>query len=159
MIILIGFGPLIILTFNSNFKNFEFYFFKNFKNIFFPLVIILSPVILLFAMGYDWGRWVNISYVFSILFYLYLYKNKKILLDESCLNNKYINIFNNKKIYIIFIIVYCFGWNPKTVMTGDVATNPGWKIPYNASKTIFGFDNFRILQDSPITIWHKKYIE
>ena len=110
-------------------------------------------------MGYDWGRWVNISYVFSILFYLYLYKNKKILLDESCLNNKYINIFNNKKIFIIFIIVYCFGWNPKTVMTGDVATNPGWKIPYNASKTIFGFDNFRILQDSPITIWHKKYIE
>jgi hypothetical protein len=44
-------------------------------------------------------------------------------------------------------------------MTGDIATNPLWKIPYNASKRLFGFDSFRILQDSPISIWHKKFIE
>ena len=44
-------------------------------------------------------------------------------------------------------------------MTGDVATNPLWKIPYNASKILFGFENFRILQESPISKWHKKYLE
>ena len=40
-------------------------------------------------------------------------------------------------------------------MTGDVASNPLWKIPYNAKKIIFGFKNFRILQETPISKWHK----
>ena len=29
-----------------------------------------------------------------------------------------------------FFIVFCFGWNPKTTMTGDVASFPGYRIPY-----------------------------
>ncbi len=76
LIILIGFGPLFILTLLSKLKHKNLFFFKNFNNLFFPLLIILSPVIILFAMGYDWGRWVNISYVYSALFYFYLYKKK-----------------------------------------------------------------------------------
>ena len=72
---------------------------------------------------------------------------------------KITEFFNNKKIFIIIFVIFCLGWNPKTVITGDIATNPLWKIPYNASKYIFGFNNFRILQDSPISIWHRKYVE
>ncbi len=159
LIILFGFGPLIFLTINSSLKNSKLIFFKNFNNIFYPITIILSPVILLFAMGYDWGRWVNISYVFSIVLYIFLYKEKKIILSSNFLNSKLSNFLNNKKIFIIIVIVFCFGWNPKTVMTGDVASNPLWKIPYNASKIIFGFKNFRILQETPISKWHKKYFE
>ena len=96
-----------------------------------------SPVLVLFAMGYDWGRWVNISYVFSIIFYLYLYKNKKIELDETFLNKKIFNFLNNKKTFIIIIIIFCFGWNPKTVITGDVASKPGYQIPKKAIKIIY----------------------
>ena len=54
------------------------------------------------------------------------------------LSNKFLekNIFKNvnKKIFIFLIIFYCFGWNPKTVMTGDVASFPGYRIPYKALK-------------------------
>ena len=48
------------------------------------------------------------------------------------------NIFKNinKKIFVILIIFYCFGWNPKTVMTGDVASFPGYRIPYKTLKII-----------------------
>ena len=116
-------------------------------------------MIVLFAMGYDWGRWVNISYAFSIIFYFYLYKTKLIKLNEKVSFYETNTFLNKKKFYILLFIIFCFGWNPKTVMTGDIATNPLWKIPYNASKIIFGFNNFRILQDSPLSIWHKKYIE
>ena len=48
------------------------------------------------------------------------------------------NIFKkiDKKIFIFLIIFYCFGWNPKTVMTGDVASFPGYRIPYKTIKII-----------------------
>ena len=159
MIIIFGFAPLIILMNNSytQFKN--LIFFKNFEKFLFPSILLLSPIIVLFAMGYDWGRWVNIGYFFSATLYFYLLKNEKIVLDIKLTNNKFYQVLENKKIFLFIFIVFCFGWNPKTVISADVATNPLWKIPYNASKQIFGFDSFRIFQDSPISIWHKKYIE
>ena len=71
-----------------------------------------------------------------------------------------IKFFENKKKFTILIfIVFAFGWNQKTLMKGDVATNPLWKVPYNTSKKIFGFESLKLFQDSPIIIWHKKYIE
>ena len=134
LIVIIGFGPLFILLFNSKLKN-QIYFFSKFNNLLFPYLILLSPVILLFAMGYDWGRWVNISYVFSIISFVYIYKNNLINLSEKFLNNKlFKNI--NKKIFIFIFIIFCFGWNPKTVITGDVASFPGYRIPYKALKII-----------------------
>ena len=86
-------------------------------------------------MGYDWGRWVNISYVFSIVSYLYLYKNKLLIVSEDNLKKNKI-ILLNKKIFVIIFIIFCFGWNPKTVMTGDVASKPGYAIPYKALKIL-----------------------
>ena len=159
MIIIFGFAPLIILIKNSNLNSKNLFFFKYFKNLIFVFTIILSPIILLFAMGYDWGRWVNIGYVFTVCFYFYFLENKEIILDEKFMENKLYIILKNKKIFLFIFIIFCFGWNPKTVVSADIATNPLWKIPYNASKQIFGFDSFRILQDSPISKWHKKYIE
>ena len=137
LIILIGFAPLFLLAFNSSFKSNQIIFFKSFKNLLSPILLCLSPVILLFAMGSDWGRWVNISYVFSILFYLYLYKNNIIVLDESFLNKKFLSFLKYKKIFIVFFVIYCFGWNPKTQITGDVATKPGYQIPRKVIKIIY----------------------
>ena len=134
LIIIIGFGPLFILLFNSKIKN-EVFFLSKFKNLLIPYLLLLSPIIILFAMGYDWGRWVNISYVFSIISFVYIYKYNLITLSEKFLKNKiFVNI--KKKTFIFIVIFYCFGWNPKTAITGDVASFPGYRIPYKALKIV-----------------------
>ena len=134
LIIIIGFGPLFILLFNSKLKN-KIFFLDKFNNLLFPYLILLSPVILLFAMGYDWGRWVNISYVISIISFIYIYKYNLITLSEEFLDNKLLKNIN-KNIFIFIVIIYCFGWNPKTAITGDVASFPGYRIPYKTLKII-----------------------
>ena len=134
LIIIIGFGPLFILLFNSKLKN-KIFFLDKFNNLLFPYLILLSPVIFLFAMGYDWGRWVNISYVISIISFIYIYKYNLITLSEKFLSNKLLKNIK-KKIFIFVVIIYCFGWNPKTAITGDVASFPGYRIPYKALKII-----------------------
>ena len=150
LIILIGFGPLFILIKFSQFNKLN-------SKIF--LFIIMLPIFVLFLMMSDWGRIVNIFYTFSIISFLYLYKKKLVLINNGILENFFVKIFNKKFIYTIFFIIFCFGWNPKTSLTGDIGTNPLWKIPYNASKKILGFDSLRLFQDNPFIKWHKKYIE
>ena len=150
LIILIGFGPLFILIKFSQFNKLN-------SKIF--LSIIMLPMLILFLMMSDWGRIVNIFYTFSIISFLYLYKKKLVLINNGILENFFVKIFNKKYIYAIFFIIFCFGWNPKTSLTGDIGTNPLWKIPYNASKKILGFDSMRLFQDNPFIKWHKKYIE
>ena len=56
---------------------------------------------------------------------------------KNSLKKKYLKYLENKKIFIIILIVFCFGWNPKTVMTGDVASKPGYQIPKKAIKIIY----------------------
>ena len=142
LIILIGFGPLFILSFNSKINVKNLFFFRSFNNLLLPILLLLSPVIILFAMGYDWGRWVNISYFFSIVFYFYLYKNNFLEINILALN-KVLNILNNKKIFFIIFVFFCLGWNPKTVISGDVASFPGYRIPYKTFKIInFKYLNF-----------------
>ena len=60
-------------------------------------------------------------------------------------------------IFIFFI--YAFFWNPKTLITGDVATNTLYKIVYKSSKIIFNFEGIRLFQDHPLIKFHKKFIE
>jgi len=134
LIILIGFGPIFILLKNSILKNKNLLFFNKFDNLLFPTLLTLLPVILLFAMGYDWGRWVNISYVFTFIFYFYLLNNNYLIIENK-MNSNFIMTLN-KKLFIFVFVLFCFGWNPKTVITGDVASFPGYRIPY---KTISYF--------------------
>ncbi len=104
LIIIIGFGPLFILLFNSKLKEKNLIFFKYFNNLLIPFLFILSPVLVLFAMGYDWGRWVNISYVFSIISYVYLYKKRKIFISENKIQNNKLNKVS-KKIFVLFFVI------------------------------------------------------
>ena len=150
LIIIIGFGPLVTLFINSKIKNLD-------KKII--ALLILPPIMILFLMMSDWGRIVNIFYTFSIISFLYLYRKKFLIISDKLHNNILTKLLDKKKIYIIFFIIFSFGWNPKTSLVGDVGTNPLWKIPYNASKKIFGFNSFRIFQDNKIIQWHRKYIE
>jgi hypothetical protein len=158
LIFLIGFAPLHILVSKSNFVEKDNFITKNFRprSLFFILYI---PTILLFIYGYDWGRWINITYTFSILFYVYLLKNS-IIESEFEIKNLIINkIINNKSLILSMFLIFAFFWNPKTVITGDIATNTGYKIIYNTSKKLFNFSGVRIFQDNPLIKLHKKYIE
>ena len=136
LIILIGFYPLSLLLKNCSPKSKKLFFFRNFKNLLTPFCIAISPVILLFAMGYDWGRWVNISYVISALIVFSLLKNEKINLNTTLLKQNFLYKIKGKMFVILFII-FCFGWNPKTVMTGDVASFPGYRIPVKVINKVF----------------------
>lgn len=148
LIIIVGYGPLLILCNFSRLNNKDLFFFKLFNTLLGAILVMLTPIIFLFAMGYDWGRWVNIGYTFLIIFYIYLLKKKFIftnynLLEEKIilLKNKnflYLNkIFNYKFFFTIFFIIYSLGWNPKTVISGDVGSFPGYRIPQKAIKSIY----------------------
>ena len=136
LIVLIGFYPISLLLKNCTTKSKKLFFFQNFKNLLTPFCIAISPVILLFAMGYDWGRWVNISYVIFALIVFSLLKNEKINLNIVLLKQNFLYKIKGKMFVILFII-FCFGWNPKTVMLGDVASFPGYRIPVKVINKVF----------------------
>ena len=69
LIVVIGFGPIFFILYNSKLKNKKIIFIEKLKllNLLGIILLLLSPVLILFAMGYDWGRWVNISYVMTFI--------------------------------------------------------------------------------------------
>lgn len=164
IIIIIGFSPLFILYSKSrlkikiNFFNSNFISFIKMNNLLLTLFILLIPTLILFSSATDWGRWVNMTYTFSILLYIYLLKNNLLIIDKKVLFFDDFFIYK-KKIFITLFIIFAFCWNQKTAMTGDVATNSLYKIIYNTSKRAIGFESIRLFQDNPIIKFHKKYIE
>jgi hypothetical protein len=158
LIVLIGFYPLFNLLKISKLNNKELFFLSNYKNLLFPFIVVFSPALFLYVLMYDWGRIVHISYSFMLLSYIFLLKNNLIKIDQDKLSqNIFINLSN--KMFFILFIIFCLCWNPKTVMRADIATNSFYKIIYNSSKKIFGFEGIRFFQNSPIIKFHKKYIE
>jgi len=138
LIIIIGFGPLFFIFFNSSLKDKQIIFIEkiNFLNFLGVILILLSPVLLLFAMGYDWGRWVHISYAMTFILFIHLIKNNLINIDLYKLKKNKLNLIN-KKFFITIFVIFCFTWNPKTVVTGDVASFPIYRIPYKLFKITF----------------------
>ena len=135
LIFLIGFFPLNLLVYKNRFLKKNDFIVNNFKpHILFFL--LYSPSILLFMYGYDWGRWVNITYSFSILFYIYLFKKSIISNDFRINNNLWSRIVKKKILISLIFFIFAFSWNPKTVITGDVGSFPIYRIPYKAFKII-----------------------
>ena len=137
LVILIGFGPFFILNNYSKIISNKIIFFNNFNNFLKPILILLSPALILFVMGSDWGRWVNISYTFVILFYFNLYKKNIVKFDKKLLKNPLVMFLEKKNVFIIFFIIFCLGWNPKTTYAGDGGSKPGYQIPRKAIKIIY----------------------
>ena len=159
LIFLIGFFPLFFLSIHSKIKINNLFSTLGFSNIFILLSLLYIPILILFIVGSDWGRWIGMLISFSTYLYFYLYKNDHIEIDFSKMSKRLQFFKNKKKIVIIIFIIFAFGWNQKTSRKADIATNPLWKVPYNTSKKIFGWDSFRLFEDSKFLIWHRKYIE
>ena len=97
-------------------------------------------------MFIDWGREVNITYVSSLLFFFYLFKNDFIKINLKIIDENIFKIINNlqkilkikpKSTLVIFFLVYAFGWSPPTLLSADVNSFPGYRIPYKTSKTLY----------------------
>ena len=135
LIILVGFYPLYLLIKHSLFNDKKFILLNFFKKPITPIILSLFPVIFLFAMGYDWGRWVNVTYVILALTFFRLLQRSKLVVNYENLKNEFLYKIKGKT-FIIFFLIFCFGWNPKTVVTGDVASFPGYRVPYKVFKIL-----------------------
>ena len=87
-------------------------------------------------MGSDWGRLVNISYTFTILFYFFLIKNNVIIYDQHKIDHLYKRFIKKEYILTILFVFFAFSWNPKTTLSGDVGSFPIYRIPYKSIKML-----------------------
>ena len=159
LIFVIGFFPIMILSYYSEFKYVNFFNKLKINKIILLFFIFYLPTLPLFLFGGDWGRWIGMIITFTTIFYFYLFKENIIVIDHSSINKKLIFFKNKKKLATLLFIIFSFGWNQKTTSVEDIATNPLYKIPYNTSKIIFGFNSIKLFQDNFIIKLHKKYIE
>ncbi len=88
-------------------------------------------------MGLDWGRWINILYFYSFTSLYYLLKNNFYYIELKKIKKiRFNRIENNKFILVLIFVIFCFSWNPKTLYKGDVASFPGYRVPYNLIKNL-----------------------
>lgn len=148
LIMLIGCLPLILII---TFSKLKLKIFK-FSKLVYPFLLLNLLVPIHWLMFLDWGRAVNITYVSSFLFLIYLYKNNYINVDmkkiESILKVffnfilKYSFFKSKKKLTILIFVIYAFGWSPPTLLSADVNSFPGYRIPYKTIKSITHKVNF-----------------
>ena len=135
MIFIVGFMPLHILLFQNYFTNKDNFVSKNFK-LRYLFFLLYLPVLLLFLFASDWGRWINITYTFSILLYMYLLINKQITNNLEKSKKKFFLINKNKLLTAVVFVIFCFGWSPKTSITGDIGSIPIYRIIYKTIKLL-----------------------
>ena len=143
MIMIVGFFPLILLIINASLKN----SILTFSKISIPFILLNIAVPIHWLMFVDWGRAVNITYVSSVLFFFFLYKNKFIDVNFKNIEfnvNKTLDFIINKtfikskkKLIIFIFIIFAFGWSPPTLLSADVNSFPGYRIPYKTIKFLF----------------------
>ena len=133
--LIIGFLPITIILLNSVKNN---YLEKNFlnKNKLINLFLISSfPIIILFMMGQDWGRWCNIYYFYTIATFFYLYQKNLILFNWKKVKTKLLFLkYKNKDLSLLLFIVFVFSWNLKTLFKGDIGSLPLYRAMLKALK-------------------------
>lgn len=138
LIYLIGFSPLLYLLIYMKFNRSIMIKILIKYNIIKIYFLISLPIAVLFMMGLDWGRWINIYYFFTLTTVYFLLKNNIYTISENKLKKFNILIsFNKKYLLIIIFLLFCLGWNPKTLYKEDVASFPGYRVPYKLIKSIY----------------------
>ena len=122
---LIRYSFIFIICFYPIFNLFK----KNKKILFVQYVICVLPTFVLFYIGYDWGRYLNILYIFSLLTIIFFIKKNIIDVSKNSFNKFLVKIGKKKKfmLYCIFIC-YLFLWNLKAIMSDDIGSLPYIRI-------------------------------
>ena len=133
LIFLIGSIGLIILIFNVNNNINSNNIFLNDKSFKYILCFVFLFTLIPFFIAVDWGRWFNLSYTMTTLFFIFCLKNKIITIKNK-INFISLKFFEKKKFYIgIILFTLCFSWNPKAIYSDDIGSIP----IYRASSKIF----------------------
>ena len=122
---LIRYSFIFIICFYPIFNLFK----KNKKILFVQYVICVLPTFVLFYIGYDWGRYLNILYIFSLLTIIFFIKKNIIDVSKNSFNKFLVKIGKKKKFMLCGILIcYLFLWNPKAIMSDDVGSLPYIRI-------------------------------
>tara|TARA_B100001057_G_C22627725_1_gene863146 strand:- start:284 stop:874 length:591 start_codon:yes stop_codon:yes gene_type:complete len=102
--------------------------------------LLIISILLFMLIGYDWGRWINIGYSFSLLTLFFLIRNSNI----EFYNNKISRIFvflskSYKKSFYSIFFLYTFSWNMKGIMTDDIGSIPYYRIIVKSLKIITSY--------------------
>tara|TARA_Y100000389_G_scaffold205012_1_gene261954 strand:- start:6475 stop:7692 length:1218 start_codon:yes stop_codon:yes gene_type:complete len=140
--LLVGFFPLILILLNLKKTN-------RIKNNFISKIKITKlfllasfPVLNLFLMGLDWGRWCNIFYFYSLTTIFYLIIKKYYFLDLNYINKYLSKNFTKKKIKnfsIVLFVIFSFTWNLKATFKEDIGSLPIYRMPAKTIKNILSF--------------------
>ena len=108
-----------------------FYDQKNKNKIFLGYVVCVIPTFIFLYISFDWGRYLNILYMFSVITLIFLLKIKKLEIEKTRLFI-FINelIKDKRKLYLfyIYLFVYLFTWHPKVILTDDIGSLPYLRI-------------------------------
>ena len=92
------------------------------------ILCILSTFVF-FIIAYDWGRYLNILYIFSLLTIIFFIRKKIVDESKSNLSKFLYNIHQKrKKIFYLLFFSYLFLWNPKALMSDDLGSLPYVRI-------------------------------
>jgi len=111
---------------------------KKVNIIFAQYILCILPTFVLFYIGYDWGRYLNILYIFSILTIIFFIKQNVIDVTKNNLNKFFKNLIENNKKILVFTLffIYLFLWNPKAIMSDDIGSLPYIRIIDNILELI-----------------------
>tara|TARA_B100000959_G_scaffold171195_1_gene179294 strand:- start:1043 stop:2242 length:1200 start_codon:yes stop_codon:yes gene_type:complete len=127
-IYLLGSVVLIFCVVNSKYEKNKVNFLFKKINFNFTFFVILFPTLVPFLIAVDWGRWFNLSYTMLILFYFFCFKNNLIMFNQNHYVSLFNKILNKKYIFITFILIVCFSWNPKAVYSEDIGSIPVYRV-------------------------------
>lgn len=127
-LITICFSPIIVFSYFESLKiKFGSYLIKK------PLlklnILLIFSILTFMTIAFDWGRWINIGYSFSILTIFFLIKNDNIDANKNLLS-RFLKEFSIRysKVFYIILFVYIFTWNMKAIMTDDIGSFPYYRI-------------------------------
>jgi len=111
---------------------------KKINIIFAQYILCILPTFALFYIGYDWGRYLNILYIFSILTIIFFIKQNVIDVTKNNLHKVFKNLIENNKKILVFtsFFIYLFLWNPKAIMSDDIGSLPYIRIIDNILELI-----------------------
>tara|TARA_B100001769_G_C21850487_1_gene461029 strand:- start:131 stop:655 length:525 start_codon:yes stop_codon:yes gene_type:complete len=108
-----------------------FYDQKNKTGIFLGYIFCVIPTFIFLYVSFDWGRYLNILYTFSVITLIFLIKIKKIVIEKTRLSIFINELIKEKhKLYFLYIyfFLYLFSWHPKAILTDDIGSLPYLRI-------------------------------
>jgi hypothetical protein len=91
--------------------------------------LCVLPTFVLFYIAYDWGRYLNILYIFSLLTIIFFIKKKIVNTSKSNFNKFLEYLYHKRKLLFYFLFFsYLFLWKSLAIMSDDLGSLPYIRI-------------------------------